>query len=308
MKSKLWVAALCLLLTPVYLLSMPPPLTRTQTEIINRLASKDWKVRDEAVREARSFKPEELEPALRDALIELLESETQRVWDRFTGKVAPETFPEIGGEGFAEYYSALVGTVLNLHEENALPALVAAASSHGTQYIAQLGAFGRPALKPVFARLLDAPNELVKGAMADILAQMLIQNREHKLKAPLTEEDLADIRESLQPVLSSSNNHTQLDAAFALALIPDYQQADAIKGVFQACLDDPSPGGRLSMLRRLDRLADAKFVPFGKVKEMADRDDFKVDLTNPYARKQYNTEYPIRQLAREVLEKFSKSD
>ncbi len=59
------------------------------------------------------------------------------------------------------------------------------------------------------------------------------------------------------------------------------------------------------MLRRLDKLGDLRFVPLQKVKELAETDDFRVDLKDPILRERYTSEYPIRQLASEVLKRFS---
>jgi hypothetical protein len=99
---------------------------------------------------------------------------------------------------------------------------------------------------------------------------------------------------------------TRFHAAFALALLPDRSEASRVKDIFLDRLSDPSPGARLATLRKVRELEDSSFVPLDKVKELAESDNFQVDLRDPTLRARYLTQYPIRRLASQVLERFSK--
>jgi hypothetical protein len=284
--------------------------TADQQSLMASLQSSNWQVRYKALEHLHGTSPAEIPLPVREELIRLLAAEGQRRRETVEGKISQEQYlpPGANPREFADYYQALVDVVWNLHDPRALPWLVDYANMSGSESNGELAAYGIAVLDLVLKRMEQTSDAQVQGAMADILAHMLIQNRNHKLKPGLSEGEVEQIEGSLRPVLSSPNIRTQLDAAFALAVIPDHQQAEAIKAVFLGFLNDPSPGGRLSMLRRLERLEDAKFVPLEKVKELATRDDFRVNFKNAALRTKYTSEYPIRQLAREVLEKFSKKD
>jgi hypothetical protein len=194
--------------------------------------------------------------------------------------------------------------VLNLHEKRALPALVAAASEPLTEFNAQLASYGTFVLKPALARLKGSTDSGIQSAMADILAHIIVENRDHKLTPQLSMEDLQSIRGALGPLLLTSNRRTRFYVAFALALVPDYAEADKIKKIFTDHLGDNQPGARLAALQKMCELRDGRFVPLAKVKELAEKDEFRIEKKTPDG----NTyvEYPVRSLAYRVLEKFSK--
>lgn len=276
-----------------------------QQSFITGLDSSDWQIRYQTIERLKSIPPGNIEPTIKDKLIQLLEFETRRVWDKFEGRVPAGSYPDIGGEGFAEYYAALVGLVLNLHEQRALPALVGAASEPLTEFNSKLASYGTLVLKPVLARLHGTSDGGVQSAMADIVAQVLIKNRDGQLKPGLSAGDLENIRMSLSALLASPNRRTQFYVAYALALVPDSPEAHRIQEIFLLCLNDKTPGSRIMTLEKIGSLKEARFVPLAKLKELAEHDEFHVDLKNPALRARYKSEYPIRSLAVEVLQKLS---
>jgi len=280
----------------------------TQQAVLKDLQSPDWHIRYDALERLKSISPNELEPRLRDKLIQLLAAEARRRKDRVDGKITLEEYlpPGASPMAFADYYQSLIDVTTSLHDERALPMLIDYVSQDGTETNDQLAAYGRLILKPVFARLAESRNELVQGAMADILAHVLIKDREHQLTHELSDGDRASIQTALRPLLASSNMSTRFHAAFALALLPDRSEASRVKDIFLDRLSDPSPGARLATLRKVRELEDSSFVPLDKVKELAESDNFQVDLRDPTLRARYLTQYPIRRLASQVLERFSK--
>jgi hypothetical protein len=281
----------------------------SQQVFVKGLQSPDWKTRYETMERLKSVEPTKIGPELRDALIRLLKTEAARRQNLIEGKITFDEYRPPGAEAraFADYYQALIDKVSALHDERALPILVNYVSQSGAEGNRQLASYGPRVLNQVLDRLENSRDDMVRGAMADILSHMLIQNRKHEIKPGLSEEDLKRISESLRPVLSTPNAWTQLDVAFALALAEDRSEAERIRDVFVSFLDGKVPVQRLAALKKMRGIEDPRFVPLSKVRELAQNDDFHVDLTeNPALRATFGSEYPVRQLAREVVEKFSK--
>jgi HEAT repeat protein len=288
-------------------LGATPVQQKEEETILAGLGSAEWETRYKTLERVESMPATDLKPKVRDALIHLLETEAHRRKALVEKKISFQEYLPPGAQAstFADYYQALIDVVAGLHDERALPMLVDYISQPSS-FDVELANYGTRVLDLVLARLEASTQDEVQAAMADVLAKMLIKNREDTLEPELPKDDLERIKKSLRPVLSSPNWWTRLDGAFALAQAGDKSDRDRLLSAFSDLLERPRE--RQFVLQKFLLLPDAEFVPLPQVKRIAETDDFKVDLTNPYARKKYTTQYPIRQLAREVLEKFSKKE
>lgn len=283
--------------------------------IERNLGDPRWDVRAGAVQQLQSVAASAIGPEMRRMLIALLRQETLRLEDRLKG-TNPEAYPpKEAGEAWGEYYAGLLGLVLEFHDPASLPVLVSAAWQP-SDVDSQLARYGPPLIPIVVSRLsylqqfhvrLSGHSDLVariaQTAMADILTDMMSLDREKKLKTPLSPSDYTEIRRALRPLLDSANNYVRLYAAIALAKASDDQNASRIKQVFEGFFAASIPGERsIALDKILASVSAARFVPLGKVEELARSDPYHYLKSTPSGKE---TVYPVRQRALQVLAKFN---
>ncbi len=221
---------------------------------------------------------------------------------------------QFASERWSEYYAALLGIVVGLHEEQALPLLVDSADSTMSHLNTTIAAYGAAALPFVLDRLKELSTLTVKMpgysgppiqsqmALADILAQMILLDQNHKLDPPLTANNYEEILQGLHPLLLSPSSYVQFYAAITLALGVDSRDANTIRKIFAQQLASPSPGERIITLQKLSEISDPAFIPLAKVKDLAENDPFfgqPLPGLNPLFRGP-----AVRRLAKRVLQKF----
>jgi hypothetical protein len=300
-----------------------PPSAPDQRQALRLLSSRGWQSRYRGVQMLEPVPATELVPAARKKVIDLLGSETKDLWEQLEGKapvpkhpgLTEEQYQEGTGEAVAEYYAALLGLVLKLHDPSALPVLVAA-DPQPSEVDLEIARYGRKALGPVLANLdrlsrikflmdhTPEPPFENQMAMADTLTQTIKFDEQSKLHPPLTPSDYTRIRAALRRLLESRNDYVRLYASLGLARAHDEREAPVIQQVFAGFLSSSLPGKRSDGLDKIaSGVDDPRFVPMAKVRELAASDPHHYKQgtlgTGPVV-------YPVRDAARKVLNKFSK--
>lgn len=288
----------------------------SQNEIAQQLANPSWLTRAQAVSALQSIPVRKWQPRVISAVISTFGMEQRRLTDRLEGNVPETSYPEIGHEVFAEYYSALAGLVLELNDPRALPLIVNYAASSDPRVTGYIARRGKRALPLVLARLrnlstsgiqargYEGPDFLSEQAMLDTLGQIVLLDRAQKLPRPLSTSDLARIRVAVRPLLHAPNPWVATDAARALAISGAVREQDMVRATFARLLEDPDHNRREIALSRMGGIADSHFLPMRTLKRVAQHDSFR--LAGPAAGYPAGA-HPLRREASQILERVTKA-
>ncbi|MGH9398141.1 MAG: hypothetical protein ACRD18_14975 [Terriglobia bacterium] len=296
-----------LLVTTVLVLPKQRPGQPSQNELVRQLASARWLMRAQAVGALQSLPVNAWKPPLRDAVIRAFGLEERRLRDKLEGKVPVSSYPEIGHEAFAEYYSALAGLVLQLHDPRVLPLIVDYTPSSDPRLTGYIARRGKSALPLVIARLdrLGGSSDFAsQQAMLDTLTRLVLLNRAKKLRQPLSASDLASIRAAAQPLLRDPNPWVATRAARTLAISGAVRDQHVVRATFDRLLEDPDHNRREIALSAMSGLTDARFLPMSDLERIALSDDFR--LRGPTATGRVG-EYPLRRKAAQILKSAGKT-
>lgn len=288
-----------------------------QLLIVQQLESPKWLMRAQAVQTLGSVPSDTWGDEARRLLIRTFAMEEGRLRSKLEGRVRADSYPEIGSERYAEYYSALADLVLKLDTAPALPLLVDYAPGPDPRlddYIARRGA---SALPLVIARLrgllvtmirtsaYQGPDLESQQAMLDILARMALLGRANKLRQPLSEDDYVRIRAGGAALLSSESAWVKAQAARTLAAVGDPRDREVTLATFSRLLQSPDHNEREIALNTMADLTDPQFLPMADIEKIARRDPFRFLRTSISG--EASTVYPLRREAEQILANISKA-
>ncbi|GEM_PF-5406265 len=283
---------------------------------LSDLQSPKWEVRYKGVNMLLKIPAPHWSVPVREQILRAYASELGRINRNSQGLLPKSQAKMMANEGYAEYLGYLGSLVMEVGGDRALKLLIESPSQPMADSNRQLAAYGARVLPLVLQRLsqlrtfrINAPgyhgaDVESQMAMADILAQMIKLDEQHKLHPSLTPSDCTRITEALRPLLGSKNDYVRLDAALGLIQTHDNGDAAAIRSIFLHFLSARIPGERSEALDKIaSSVDDPRFVPLPKVRELAASDLYHYKQgtlgTGPVV-------YPVRDAARKVLNKFSK--
>lgn len=284
----------------------------SEPELMMELRSPRLSARASAVQSLLRRPVEQLTESVKAEILELYAAELKK-WRRASlGQLPKSEVRERSQEAYVEYFGGLGALVMRVGGERAWRLIIESPSQPMSGSNSELAAKGTKVLPPVLNRLAElrtfkisagpyrGPDFSSQMAMADILGQMLVLNRESKLTAPVTASDEASIRRALRPYLSSSNRDVRFWAASALALAKDTGDAGVIRQVFARKLSSPHPIERMIALQKLARVSDPAFIPTETLKKVARQDPYN----GPVPKGVKAGPFPIRSQAESILKKL----
>lgn len=285
-----------------------------EPELIMELRSPKLNARASAVQSLLGISVGQLTQSVKGQILETYAAELKKWRQASQGQLPESEARERSQEAYSEYFSDLGALVMRVGGERAWSLIVESPSQPMADSNSELAAQGAEVLPAVLNRLAElrtfrinagpyrGPDFSSQMAMADILGQMLVLNREGNLTAPVTASDEASIRRALRPYLSSSNRDVRFWAASALALAKDSRDAVPIREAFARKLTSPHPIERIIALQKLAQVPDASFVPTKAVEAISRNDPYN----GPLPHRINAGPYPLRQQAATLLEKLSR--
>ena len=285
-----------------------------EPELMMELRSPRLSARTSAIQSLLGIPLGQLSPSAKAQILELYAAELRKWRQASQGQLPESEVRERSQETYAEYFGYLGTLVMRIGGERAWSLIVESPSQPMADSNSELAAQGVEVLPAVLNRLAElrtfrinagpyrGPDLSSQMAMADILGQMLVLNREGKLTTPVTASDEASIRRALRLYLSSSNRDVRFWAASALALAKDSRDAVPIREAFARKLTSPHPIERIIALQKLAQVPDASFVPTKAVEAISRNDPYN----GPLPHRINAGPFPLRQQAATLLKKLSR--
>ena len=168
-----------------------------QTKLLSRLQSDDWQKRAAAVEKVIANRNTHRSEEVRNALIDLLDRETQLIESTLRESNGSEGVSVKYGEGYSAYYSVLLGAVdqvADYNDERTLNILVHSSYNGDSPFAMKLASYG----EPVVPMLLNKANSDIapsRGSALAVLGEILKVEKYRAIRLPADTNE--QVRQSL---------------------------------------------------------------------------------------------------------------